>query len=150
MYYIKYIWFLTLSTLGNPFYQMISYIICKTLYLGSSKGTNVFQANSIAMFIILILIFLIRLNVYKKKFTSIEYPFSANGSNSFLYIFAQRHNYQFIGLLSFPIWLLPLEGNIIGFIIFPLTLLLGSTVSLISFIRLLKTKEILMTKNKPH
>tara|TARA_B110000902_G_C14018249_1_gene479272 strand:- start:399 stop:671 length:273 start_codon:yes stop_codon:yes gene_type:complete len=89
---------------------------------------------------------LARLLIYAIIFSSKEYPFSVEGNNSFLYIFAERHLFQAIGLLSFLIWISPLEGNIIGFIVFPLTILLGLIVSLITLIRLLKMKKILITK----
>jgi hypothetical protein len=41
-----------------------------------------------------------------------------------------------------------LEGNIIGFIVFPLTIILGFIISIITLTRIVKTKKILMTKNK--
>jgi hypothetical protein len=150
LYQIKYASFLILSIIGNPFYQMMSYLICSNLGLGASKSTNVFQVNPMAFIFILLLVFFIRLLIYSLIFTSKEYPFSVKGSNSFLYIFSERHLLQIIGLLSFFIWLSPLEGNIIGFIVFPATIILGLIVSIITFNRLLKTKEILITKNKQH
>jgi len=143
---LKYFFFLQISIVGNPFYQMISYIICSELGFGASKETNVYQVNLFAFIIILIFFFLARLLIYAIIFSSKEYPFSVEGNNSFLYIFAERHLFQAIGLLSFLIWISPLEGNIIGFIVFPLTILLGLIVSLITLIRLLKMKKILITK----
>jgi len=147
---LKYVFFLLVSIVGNPFYQMISYIICSELGFGASKGTNVYQANLFAFILILVFIFLARLLIYALVFSSKEYPFSVEGNNSFLYIFSERHLFQAIGLLSFFIWLSPLEGNIIGFILFPLTVILGLIVSIITFYRLLKTKKIWITKNKQH
>ncbi len=147
---LKYIFFLLVSILGNPFYQMISYIICSESGFGVSKGSNVYQVNLFAFIVILVFIFLARLLIYAIIFSPKDYPFSLKGNNSFLYIFSERHLFQIIGLLSLIIWVLPLEGNIIGFIVFPLTILLGLIVSTITFIRLLKTKKILITKNKGH
>lgn len=146
----KYAFFLSLSIIGNPFYQMMSYIICSELDLGASKGTNVYQVNPLAFIFILVLVFFIRLLIYSLIFTSKEYPFSVKGPNSFLYIFSERHLFHVIGLLSFFIWLSPLEGNIIGFIVFPLTIILGLVVSIITLVRLSKTRKILITKNKQH
>ena len=150
MYQIKFAYFLMLTIIGNPFYQMMSYLICSSLDLGASKSTNVFQVNPIAFIFILVLVFFIRLLIYSLTFTSKKYPFSVKGPNSFLYIFSQRHLFQIIGLLFFFIWLSPLEGNIIGFIVFPSTIFLGLIVSIITFIRLLQIKKILITKNKQH
>jgi hypothetical protein len=147
---LKYVFFLFVSIVGNPFYQMISYISCSELGFGASKGTNVFQVNIVAFILILVFIFLARLLIYTIVFSPKEYPFSVKGNNSFLYIFSERHFFQMIGLLSFFIWLSPLEGNIIGFILFPLTIILGLIVSIITFNRLLKTKEIVLKKNKQH
>ena len=147
---LKYFFFLLISIVGNPFYQIISYIICSELDFGTSRGTNVYQVNLFAFTVILLFIFLIRLLIYAIIFSPKEYPFSVEGNNSFLYIFAERHLFQIIGLLPFTIWILPLEGNIIGFIVFPLTILLGSIVSIITFIRLLRIKKILITKNKQY
>jgi hypothetical protein len=147
---LKYVFFLLVSIVGNPFYQMISYIICSELGFGASKGANVYQVNLFAFIVILVFIFLARLLIYAIIFSPKEYPFSVEGNNSFLYIFSERHFFQVIGLLSFFIWLSPLEGNIIGFILFPLTIILGLIVSTITFNRLLMTKEILITKNKLH
>jgi hypothetical protein len=145
---LKYVFFLLISIVGNPIYQMISYIICSELGFGASKGTNVYQVNLFAFILILVFIFLVQLLIYTIIFSSKEYPFSVKGNNSFLYIYSERHLYQVIGLLSFLIWSSPLEGNIIGFIVFPVTILLGLIVSIITFIRLLKTKKILIAKNK--
>jgi hypothetical protein len=145
---LKYVFFLLISIVGNPIYQMISYIICSELGFGASKGTNVYQVNLFAFTLILVIIFLVQLLIYTIIFCSKEYPFSVKGNNSFLYIYSERHLYQVIGLLSFLIWSSPLEGNIIGFIVFPVTILLGLIVSIITFIRLLKTKKILIAKNK--
>ncbi len=89
-----------------------------------------------------------RLLIYAVIFTSKEYPFGVKGNNSFLYIFSERHIFYIIGLLPLLVWTSPLEGNIIGFIVFPLTILLGMIVSIITFIRLIKTKQILITKNE--
>ncbi|MEQ8238587.1 MAG: hypothetical protein RIA69_05200 [Cyclobacteriaceae bacterium] len=150
MYQIKFAYFLMLTIIGNPFYQMMSYLICNSLDLGDSKGSNVFQVNPMAFIFILVLVFFIRLFIYSLIFTSKEYPFSFKGPNSFLYIFSQRHLFQIIGLSTFFIWLAPLEGNIIGFLLFPSTIFLGLIVSLITFISLLQTKKILITKNKKH
>ena len=148
MYQFKFTCYLILSIVGNPFYQMLSYLICSQLGLGASKSTNVFQVNPVAFIFILILVFSARLLIYSLIFTTKEHPFSTKGPNSFLYIFSQRHLLQIIGLLTFFIWLLPLEGNIIGFIVVPSTISLGLIVSIITFIRLLQTKNILITKNK--
>jgi hypothetical protein len=145
---LKYVFFLLISIIGNPIYQMISYIICSELGFGASKGTNVYQVNLFAFTLILVFIFLVQLLIYTIIICSKEYPFSVKGNNSFLYIYSERHLYQVIGLLSFLIWSSPLEGNIIGFIVFPVTILLGLIVSIITFIRLLKTKKILIAKNK--
>jgi hypothetical protein len=147
---LKYLFFLFVSIVGNPFYQMISYLVCSELDFGASKGTNVYQVNIFAFIVILVFIFLVRLLIYAIVFSPKEYPFSVEGQNSFLYIFSERHLFQVIGLVSFFIWLSPLEGNIIGFILFPLTIILGLIVSTITFNRLLKTKKILITKNKQH
>ncbi len=147
---LKYVFFLLISIVGNPIYQMISFIICSELGFRASKGTNVYQVNLFAFILILVFIFLIQLLIYTLIFSSKEYPFSVKGSNSFLYIYSERHLYQVIGLWTFLIWSSPLEGNIVGFIVFPVTLLLGLIVSIITFIRLLKTKKILITKNKQH
>lgn len=150
MHQLKYVFFLLISILGNPFYQMITYFICFEFGFGAYKETNVYQANLFAFIVILVVIFLARLLIYAIFFSSREYPFSLKGNNSFLYIFSERHLYQIIGLLSFIVWILPLEWNIIGFFAFPLTIVLGLIVSIITFIRLLKTKKILITKNKQH
>ena len=147
---LKYVFCLVISIVGNPIYQMVSYIICNELDLGASKGTNVYQVNPLAFILFLVVIFFVRLLIYSFIFTSKDHPFRVKGINSFLYIFSERHLFQVIGLLSFFIWLSPLEGNIIGFFIFPLTLILGGFVSLITFVRLLKTRKIWITKNKQH
>lgn len=143
---LKHVFFLLTTIVGNPFYQMISYLTCSELSFGTSKGTNVYQVNLYGFIIILAFIFFVRLRIYTIIFSAKEYPFSVEGNNSFLYIFAERHLFQIIGLLSFILWISPLEGNIIGFIVFPLTILLGLIVSTITFTRLLKTKKILTTK----
>ena len=139
---IKYVFFLILTIVGNPFYQMVSYFICSSYNFGSSKGTNVYQANTLVFILILIVIFLVRLLIYTILFSAKKYPFYLKGNNSFLSIFSERHLFQLIGLLSLPIWLSPLEGNVIGFLVFPATILLGSIVSIITFIRLLKMNTI--------
>ena len=144
----KYAFFLLVSIVGNPFYQMAAYLICSELDLGASQGTNVYQADPWAFILILVLIYLVRLLIYSFIFTSNEYPFSVKGTKSFLYIFSERHMFQAIGLLSLFVWLSPLEGNIIGFIVFPLTVLLGLAVSIITFVRLLKTRKIMAENNK--
>ena len=147
---LKYAFFLIVSIVGNPFYQMIAYIICSELDFRSAKGTNVHQVNLFVFIIILVLIFLVRLLIYASIFTSKKQPFSVNGNNSFLYIFSERHLYLAIGFFTFLIWTSPLEGNIVGFFIFPFTVLFGSVLSVITFIRLLKTKKIWIAKNKNH
>lgn len=147
---MKYLLFLVVSIIGNPIYQMVSYVICWENKIGAYTSTNVFQANALIFILILLVIFLIRLLIYKIIFTSKEYPFTINGNDSFLYVFAERHLFQVIGILSLGIWLSPLEGNIIGFFVAPLTLILGLVISTITFFRLLKTKKILITKNKQH
>ncbi len=144
---LKYFFFLLLSIVGNPFYQMLSYLACAEFELGRSQGTNVWQANLFPFILILVLIYLVRLTFYCLIFTSKDYPFSYKGVNSFLYIFSERHVFQVFGLLTLPIWASPLEGNIIGFIVFPLTLLLGAVISIVTFIRILKTKKIFQLKN---
>ena len=150
MHQLKYVFFLLISIVGNPFYQMIAYLICSEFGFGAYKETNVYQANLFTFIVILVVIFLVRLLIYAKVFYAKEYSFSLKGNSSFLYIFSERHLYQTIGILSFIVWILPLEGNIIGFLVLPLTIVLGSIVSIITFIRLLKTKKILITKNKQH
>ena len=147
---LKYVFYLFVSIVGNPLYQMISYFICNDFGFGVSTSTNVYQVNLIAFIVILVFIFLARLLIYFFIFSPKGYPFSVKGNNSFLYIFSERHLFQIIGLLSLKIWVSPLEGNIIGFIVFPLTILLGLIVSIITFIRLLRMKKILITKNKQH
>ena len=133
---IKYTIFLVVSIVGNPIYQMVSYVICWENKIGTYKSTNVFQANVVTFILILASIFFIRLLIYKAIFTSKKYPFTMKGTGSFLYIFAERHLFQMIGILSLIIWLSPLEGNIIGFIVFPLTIVLGLAVSIITFVRI--------------
>ena len=139
---IKYFIFLVASIVGNPFYQMVSYVICWENKIGTFKSTNVFQANAFTFILMLVIIFFIRLLIYKVIFTSKEYPFTMKGTSSFLYIFAERHSFQVIGILSLTIWLSPLEGNIVGFIVLPLATVLGLAVSIITFSRILKTKKI--------
>jgi hypothetical protein len=147
---LKYAFLLIISIIGNPFYQMGAYLICDELNFGSSERTNVFQVNLFVFTLILVLIFLVRLFIYTMIFSSKEYPFSVKGNDSFLYLFAERHLFQGIGLISFLTWASPLEGNIIGFIVVPLTLLLGLVLSIITFIRILKMKKILSEENEVH
>ena len=146
LFYLKYWLLIILTVVGNPIYQMISYVICWENKIGVYTSTNVFQANTFVFLLILVGIFCIRLVVYKLVFTSKKLPLVTKGTGSFLYIFAERHVFHIIGIVSLLIWLSPLEGNIIGFIIFPLSLLLGALVSIITFVRLLKLKKIITEK----
>ena len=134
---------LVVSIVGNPFYQMMAYVICLENGFGTEQSTNVFQVNIFPFILILILIFFVRLFIYTIIFSSKAYPFSIKGKDSFLYVFAERHVFQVIGILSLIIWLSPQEGNITGFIVFPLTIILGVIVSSITLVRLLKMKKIL-------
>lgn len=143
---IKYIIFIVICILGNPIYQMVSYIICWEYKIGAYPSTNVFQANPFAFISILVLVFFIRLLIYKFIFTNKDYPFTVKGTHSFLYIFSERHLFQGVGLFSLLIWLSALEGNIIAFFVFPLTIILGLVVSIITFDRLMKTKKIIRPK----
>ncbi len=147
MHLLKYFFFLVLSIIGNPFYQMFSYLLCAEFDYGTTKGTNVYQVNPLAFILFLVLIYLARLAIYSLIFTSNKHPFRVKGDNSFLYIFSERHLFYFIGLITFFIWISPLEGNIIGFFVFPINLFLGLLVSVITIVRLWKTKKIWIAKS---
>jgi len=138
---VRYIILLLLSIFGNPFYQMVAYIICSELGLTVKKGTNVYQVYLSAFLVILLLIFIIRVVFYSTLFKRIEFNSWTEGKGSFLYIFARQHAIQAIGFFTFFLWISELEGNIIGFLLFPLTLLAGSVVSFIVVRRLFKTKK---------
>ncbi len=43
---LKYIYFLLISIVGNPFYQMIVYFICIEQGFGEYRGTNTYQVIS--------------------------------------------------------------------------------------------------------
>jgi len=143
----RYIIFLIIAILGNPIYQMVSYLICASLNLGQNMGCNTYQANPIAFFTILSLIFAVRLLLYSILLTNPQMPFSYRGKNNFVFLFCQRHLPQAVGMPFLLIWLSQLEGNVIGFFVFPLTLLAGGTTSIITFIRILKTRKIYREPN---
>lgn len=145
---VKFIIFLLISVLCNPFYQMVSFLICSDLGLDTDSQTSVSQVNVLAFIFFLVLVFLMRLLIYGLVFKSTLNLFKYQNRNDFLYVFCEQHLYQCIGVLLFLIWASPLEGNIIGFFVVPLTLLFGTILSVITFIRILNTKSIVMERTK--
>ena len=138
---LKFVIYLLAAILGNPFYQMVSYFVCQSLGWGSEPSFNVYQANPMGYLFILVVIFIIRFAIYSRIFTSKEYPMTIRGSNNFLYLFAERHLFQLLGFYTLWLWAQELEGNVIGFLVLPLTLITGIVISVVTFIRMLKLKK---------
>ncbi|MCB9080261.1 MAG: hypothetical protein H6555_00950 [Lewinellaceae bacterium] len=147
MYPLKFSLFLLCAIFGNPFYQMLSYFTCSALQLGNGEEFNTFQANILALLLVLVLIFGVRFLVYALIFRSKTAPFQLRGENTFLYHFAERHLFQIPGFFTLYLWSMPLEGNVIGFIVLPATLALGVVVSAITIFRMFKLGKILAKTN---
>ncbi len=98
--------------------------------------TNVTQIASLPYFLILLLIFPFRFLLYALLFQLRGKIKPFEDIPLFYTLFVKSHLYQWLGFLTLGIWLMELEGNIIGFIVAPLSVLLGALVAIISFVRI--------------
>lgn len=145
---IKYAAYLIVAIIGNPFYQMISFLICgKTGMMKTQEWipgkADWWHVSLPAYLFFLLLIFLMRYMIYSKKFTSNFFNVQLNGENSFSYIFVERHVFQVFGIVTF--WLLaqPMDSFIIG-LIFAGSFALGIILSIITYVRIRKIKKLLV------
>lgn len=127
---------------GNPFYNMVVYLICAGQEWYIETGTNVILVNKPIYVLCLIIIFLIRFSYHRWRIKS-SYDMNLWFN---LEVFAQRKAYQVIGLLTFLMWTGEVEGNIAGFIYFPTTILLIAVLWIINFRRLRSIPDYITTK----
>ena len=134
---IKYVLFLIAAILGNPIYQLISFILTSLAGWSTSSGFmgKTSQISPVGYVVFLILIFLLRYMIYSKRFTGSFFDTEIKGEHSFLYVFSKAHVYQLIGLLTFPLWTERIEGSYFSLILMA-SLALGIVVSIITIIRL--------------
>lgn len=134
------LWMLA-TILGNPFYNVLAFLICDSLGFSESVSTNTTQVDMSMYFIIVLLIFLIRYVVYRLIYLSkLTYKMD---TYYFVEVFFERHKYQVISLFTFFMWASEVEGNIAGFLYFPITILLLCSVSVLTIVRLFKMKKYL-------
>ena len=142
--YLKSVFIVFFSIFGNPLYQIISFICCHQLGYYAKISTNVTQIEKAPYFIFLLLIFLLRVIIYTLIFHFLSQlkPFK-NPSTLFIR-FINCHLYQFFGLITLLIWISELEGNIIGFLVVPLSLIIGIPLSALTVLKIRKlTKNVL-------
>ncbi|MEO9964649.1 MAG: hypothetical protein ABJF11_02600 [Reichenbachiella sp.] len=126
-------WFWLIGAIfGHPFYNVLAYLICTGQGWYIDTSTNVTLINMPIYVVSLLLIFVLRFAYHRWKLASkikMNFWFS-------LEVFAQRKAFQTIGLLTFLMWAGEVEGNIAGFIYFPITILLGTIISILNLKRL--------------
>ena len=133
---LKYVSLLFICIVGNPIYQIISFIICDKFEFKINKGINSSQIDLFSFFSVLIIIFITRLIFYTIVFKVKLKPFSIKHINNFILPFLENHIFYLFGILTFKMWTSTLEGNITGFLLFPLSLVMGLVVSITTIKRL--------------
>ncbi|WP_139959878.1 hypothetical protein [Flavicella sediminum] len=136
--YIMAIPILSFAIFGNPLYQIISFLWCNNLNYNIEPSTNVTQIEKLPYYIFLIIIFLVRLILYITifHFQGKIKPFE--NLTKFIVIFINTHVFQFLGFITLWIWLIELEGNIVGFFVAPISLVIGIIVSILTILRIIK------------
>ncbi|PIB33943.1 hypothetical protein BFP72_00090 [Reichenbachiella sp. 5M10] len=135
---------LLVAIFGNPVYNVMAYGICHALGYYTDLSTNVTQVVVGQYVLILLIVFGLRYVVYR-----VIYVIRLKDQMTtvfFLEAFAERHKYQWISLITFFMWASEVEGNIAGFIFFPVTLLMTLTVTVITINRLFKMSKYLDTQ----
>jgi hypothetical protein len=120
----------------NPIYQIASYSLCNSYNFNSKISTNVIQIEPQYYYIFLVLIFIARFLIYILIFHFLSKLKPLKNPFKFLIIFINCHLYQFIGIITLWIWLIELEGNIVGFFIGPISILIGLFVSIFTLYRI--------------
>ena len=131
---IKYVLFLIAAILGNPIYQLISYILTSLAGWSTSMGFmgKTSQISPVGYVVFLILIFVLRYMIFSKRFTGSFFDTDVKGEDSFLYVFSRAHVYQLIGLLTFTLWTERIEGSYFSLILIA-SLGLGTILSIVTF-----------------
>lgn len=127
------LWLLA-TIFGNPVYNVLAYFLCTGLGFSFEVGTNTTQVSLGFYILILLIVFLLRYVIYR-----IVYVVKLKDQMTtlfFLEAFTQRHKFQLISLVTFIMWTNPVEGNIAGFIYFPVTILMSFTVLIVTLNRL--------------
>ncbi|MCV9388707.1 hypothetical protein [Reichenbachiella ulvae] len=129
------LWLLA-AIFGNPVYNVVAYYVCIELGYYQDLSTNVVQVNLGFFILVLLILFALRYVIYR-----IVYVVKLKDQMTtwfFLEAFAERHKFQLISLATFFMWISEVEGNVAGFIYFPITIVLTLSVSVITLNRLLK------------
>lgn len=121
---------------GNPIYQCLGFIWCNELDYRTRIATNVHKIDMIPYLAFLIGIFVVRILIYAALFSLKKNMKPFKNFKKFYFLFIERHKYQAFGLLTFFIWTGELEGNIVGFFIAPIGILLGLIISTITILRI--------------
>ena len=129
---------LAFAIFGNPLYQILSFFWCNDLNYNIEPSTNVTQIESTPYFLFLLLIFLIRMIIYLIMFHFQGKIKPLKNPLKFIVIFINCHLFQFLGFITLWIWLIELEGNIIGFFVAPISILIGILVSTLTILRIIK------------
>lgn len=132
------VWFVA-TIIGNPFYNVVAFYLCDMLGYAWSPSTNVTQVNVVVFALILFGIFLIRYVVYRLIFVfklkdQMTTPF-------FFEVFMERHKFQIISSATFFMWAGEVEGNIAGFLYFPVSAVLFLSIGVITFFRLFRMQK---------
>lgn len=127
---------LVFAVLGNPIYQMVSFIWSDVQGYSAYVSTNVTQVERLPFVVVLVVIFIVRLLIYMMIFHLLGKIKPFKHPVDFILIFLKKHLYQCIGFLTLILWMNELEGNIIGFFVAPITLVLGAIVSGITIFRI--------------
>lgn len=127
---------LVAAIFGNPFYNMVGYLLLANFGFSDSVGINAEQVN-LGMFILLLLIvFALRYVIYRLIYLK-KSRFIMN-TPYFIETFMERHRWQVISLVTFLMWSSEVEGNIAGFIYFPVTIVMILTVSVVTFVKFIR------------
>ena len=137
---LKNIIYTILSIVGNPFYTFVAFLYTvNSLNATEQISTNIQQVNLWYLLLILSLIFIVRLYFY--QFIILGRVDTTLSDFNFYEVFIERHKFQFLGVILFVLYLLPIEGNIFGFVYLPITFISILIVNTITILRLFKIKR---------
>ncbi|UXP33794.1 hypothetical protein N6H18_07510 [Reichenbachiella agarivorans] len=134
------LWLLA-TIFGNPIYNVIVYLILIQVGAYIEVSTNVTLVSQSYFILFLLIIFGVRYVAYR-IFYVVRLKDQMNTA-FFVEAFLERHKFQVVGMVTFLMWTHEVEGNIAGFIYFPVTILLTLSVSIVTLNRLLKMRKYL-------
>lgn len=134
---IKHIFYTLFAILGNPFVILLSYLLTYGLFdAKTTVSTNTTQINILIFYGLMFVFFLVRLWLYQLvALGKIDFRLQ---NIDFFAQFVDTQKWFGLGLFNLYLYSIPVEGNIMGFINLPVSLISILVLNILTVILLIR------------